>query len=79
MSISIQTVVLGDQGVQITYIDNDKGVDRDTGIAEIITLEVPHEVLPTALLEDLVDSVESIVEEARVMRRRPVDQFKAPR
>lgn len=79
MSVSIQTVVFGDQGVQITYIDNDKGVDRDTGIAEITTLEVPHEVLPTALLDDLVDSVETIIDEVRVLRRRPVEQFKAPR
>lgn len=78
MSVSIQTVVFGDQGVQITYID-DKGVDRDTGIAEITTLEVPHEVLPTALLDDLVDSVETIIDEVRVLRRRPVEQFKAPR
>lgn len=78
MTVSIQTVVFGDQGVQITYIE-EKGVDRDTGIAEIVTLEVPHEVLPTPLLEDIVDAAEAIIDEARVMRRRPVEQFKAPR
>lgn len=78
MTVSIQTVVFGDQGVQITYIE-EKGVDRDTGIAEIVTLEVPHEVLPTPLLEDIVDAAEAIIDEARVMRRRPAEQFKAPR
>jgi hypothetical protein len=76
--VRLQSVVNNNSGIQITYLlESDQ--HPDSGIMEARTLDIPHEALPQDLLDDLVDSAESIVEHARVVRRAPVDQFRAPR
>jgi hypothetical protein len=70
----IHQVTFTNEGLTIAYV-NENDQDADTGITEVRVLEIPHAVLSPALLEDLVDSVLTIVEEARVLRRHPAEQF----
>lgn len=77
-SVSIQSIQITDTEVSIQYVE-EGGLDRSSGIIEAKMISIPHEVLPTSLLTDLVDSAQSILEEARVIRRKPAESFKAPR
>lgn len=74
----IQSIVMTNDVVQLTYLE-EAGVNTDTGIVEARVLEIPHAVLPQALIDDLVDSAHSIIDEARVRNRQPADSFRAPR
>ena len=75
---AIQNVVFGDRGIQITYLPAD-GINPQTGIVELTVLEVPHELLEQHRLDDLIEAVEGIIDDARVANRQPAQQFRAPR
>lgn len=68
--IRLQNVINTNDGLQITYIREDD-IDTRSGIMEARTIDIPHEVLDPRLLADLVDAVEQIIEEVRVLRRLP--------
>lgn len=74
----IQSVQLGNESMQIAYIP-EGGVDQATAIAEVRLLEIPNAILPQHLLDDLIDSVEQILEHARLARQRPEQSFIDPR
>lgn len=74
----LQSLVNTNDSVQITYLE-EADIDTQTGIMEARVLDVPHAVIPQEHMDDLVDSVEQILDVARVARRRPVDQFVAKR
>lgn len=73
-----QSVQLGNDSVQIAYVP-DGGVDPATAIAEVRLIEIPHAILPSHLMEDLVDSLEQIIEHARLARQQPEQSFIQPR
>lgn len=72
--IRLQNVINTNDSLQITYI-NEADIDSQSGIMEARTLDIPHAVLDPRLMADLVDSVEQIIEEGRVLRRRPEQSF----
>lgn len=74
----LQSVILTNEGVQIMYVEESDN-HSESGVMEARALDIPHEVLPQVLLDDLVEAAQAIVEEARVLRRQPLQQFKAPR
>lgn len=75
---TIQSIIFGDTGVQITYVRDD-AVDRTSGIAEITILEIPHGAVDESFISELVEDAEQLIEEARVVLRKPVQSFTAPR
>lgn len=74
----IESIVISEDAVQISYVP-DKGFDRDSGIVEMQTLIIPQAVLDTGMLMDLIEAAEAILDEARVIRRKPIEKFTAPR
>lgn len=74
----IHSVVFADGGLQIVYTKED-GLDEQTGSVEVTTLEASHALIPTELLSDLQESVETIIDEITTARRRPRESFQAPR
>jgi hypothetical protein len=74
----IESIVISEEAVQISYIPS-KGFDRDSGIVEMATVIVPQEVLETGLFMDLIEAAEAILDEARTIRRKPIEKFQAPR
>lgn len=68
--IRLQNVINTNESLQVTYIREDD-IDSRTGIMEARTLDIPHEVLDPRLIADLIDAVEQIIEEVRVLRRLP--------
>lgn len=75
---TIQSIAFGDGGIQITYVE-ENGIDRESGIAEIKILEIPHGAIPEEYVTELVEDAHQIIEEARVVLRKPVQTFTAPR
>jgi hypothetical protein len=74
----LQSIVNTNDSLQISFLE-EADIDTQTGIMEARVLDVPHAVIPQEHMDDLVDSVEQILEVARVARRRPVEQFVANR
>lgn len=72
------SVVNTPDGLQVTY-EEEGDFDEDTGISNVRVITIPHEVSGNELLSDLQDSVEQVVDAARVAKRKPLEQFKAPR
>ena len=73
--IRLQGVAITNDGVQIAYVQ-EADIHTDSGIMESRTIDIPHESLPQALLEDLIDSAMQIIDHARVVRRNPTDEYR---
>jgi hypothetical protein len=74
----LQNVINTNDSLQITYIE-ESDIDSHSGIMEARTLDIPHATLDPRLMADLIDSIQQIIEEARVLRRRPEASFQSPR
>lgn len=74
----LQSIVNTNASLQITYIQ-EADIHEGSGIMLARTVDIPHAVLPQALLDEIVDSAAQIVEFARVTQREPVEQFRAAR
>lgn len=72
-----QTVIFTNESVQITYSE-ESDFDPETGVAEARTLDIPHATLGEELFDDLQDSLEQIIDFARVAMRKPVKSFSVP-
>lgn len=68
--IRLQNVINTNDSLQVTYVREDD-IDQRSGIMEARTVDIPHGILDPRLMADLVDSVEQIIEEVRVLRRLP--------
>lgn len=75
--IRLQNIINTNDSLQVTFI-NEADIDTQSGIMEARTLDIPHGALDPRLMAELVDWVEQLVEEARVLRRRPETSFQSP-
>jgi hypothetical protein len=76
--IRLQSLVNTNDGLQITYIE-DADIHQGSGVMMARTVDIPHAVLPQALLDEIIDSALQVIEFARVTIREPVEQFRAAR
>lgn len=76
--VSIQSVELGDEFVQVSYVEH-RDADRDTGIMEMRVLIVPRDVLDEGEMEDLIDSCRAVLDKAKLVQRNPPATFTRPR
>lgn len=68
--IRLQNIINTNDSLQVTYI-REEDIDQNTGIMEARTIDFPHGALDQRLMDELLDVVHQIIDEARVLRRRP--------
>lgn len=76
--VRLQSIVNNNDSLQVTYIE-EADIHTGSGLMMARTLDIPHPILPQHLLDELVDTVQQIIEHARIIQREPVEQFRAPR
>lgn len=74
----LQSVVITNETVQVAYVEEDH-VNSAAGILRGQVIELDQEVLPQALLDDLIDSANQIIDHFRLLEHRVADEFKAPK
>lgn len=74
----LQSIMNSNDSLQITYIE-EADIHPASGVMMARTVDIPHAVLPQALLDEVVDSALQVIEFARVTIREPVEQFRAQR
>jgi hypothetical protein len=68
--IRLQNIAITNQSVQITYVepaDNDTG----SGVMEARILDLPHEIVPQAFVDELLDIAVQLIDHGRAVRRLP--------
>lgn len=74
----VQSIVNSNQSLQVTYLE-EADIHENSGIMTARTVDIPHQVLPQHLMDEIVDIAAQIIDFARVTQREPVEQFRAPR
>lgn len=78
MGMRIESIVNSANGLEISYAE-EQDIDYNAGIIESRTMRIAHENIDPGLIENLIDAIVQILEEARVHRHRVADRFQAPR
>jgi hypothetical protein len=78
MDMRIESLTNNANWLEIAYAD-EQDIDYNAGVLESKVMRIAHESLDPALVENLIDAIVQILDEARVHRHRVADQFQAPR
>lgn len=73
----LQSVVLTNEAIQIAYVD-EADMNPTAGIMRGQVIELAHEVVPQALIDDLIDSANQIIDQFRLLEHKVADEFRAP-
>ena len=76
--VNVQSVSFGNEGVEIVYME-ESDFHKESGIAQMRSLFVPHECIPNDMLTEVRDAVTQIVDEAKTLQRQPTTQFQGRR
>ena len=76
--MKIQGIYFTNAGVTISYLE-DSDVHMDSGLVTTRQTDVPHALIPEVFFEDLLDSVQQILDHALTIAREPADKYRAPR
>ena len=76
--IRLQNIINTNDSLQITFV-REEDIDTQSGVMEGRVLDIPHAALDQRLMDELIDVVEQLIDEARVLRRRPDETFTAAR
>jgi hypothetical protein len=76
--IRLQQIAVTNEYVSVTYVEEAE-IHLDSGIIEARNIEIPHDVLPQSLLDELIDCAVQIIDHARAVRRMPVGEFRGLR